>query len=46
MKYRNTATGAIIDSPCVISGGDWVDETPKKPEPNKKETKEPTKKGR
>lgn len=30
MKYRNTKTGAIIDSPCVISGGDWVaEETPK-----------------
>ena len=26
MKYRNTKTGAIIDSPCFISGGDWVAE--------------------
>lgn len=23
MKYKNTKTGAIIYSPCVISGGDW-----------------------
>lgn len=26
MKYKNTKTGAIIDSPCNISGGDWVAE--------------------
>ena len=26
MIYRNTKTGAIIDSSCVISGGDWVPE--------------------
>lgn len=26
MKYRNTKTGAIIDSSCAISGGDWVKE--------------------
>ncbi|CAM4225885.1 hypothetical protein [Erysipelothrix aquatica] len=25
MKYINTKTGAIIDSPCNISGGDWKD---------------------
>lgn len=24
MKYKNTKTGAIIDSPCIISGGDWI----------------------
>lgn len=24
MKYINTRTGAIIDSPCTISGGDWI----------------------
>jgi len=24
MKYKNTKTGAIIDSPCKISGGDWI----------------------
>lgn len=26
MRYRNLKTGAIFDSPCVISGGDWVAE--------------------
>jgi hypothetical protein len=26
MRYRNTKTGAVIDSPCFISGGDWVAE--------------------
>ena len=24
MKYKNTKTGTVIDSPCTISGGDWV----------------------
>lgn len=24
MRYKNTKTGAIIDSSCVISGGDWI----------------------
>lgn len=37
MRYRNTKTGAIIDSSCVISGGDWVEEKPK--ETKKKETR-------
>ena len=26
MRYRNLKTGAIFDSPCAISGGDWVAE--------------------
>ena len=26
MRYRNLKTGAIFDSPCSISGGDWVAE--------------------
>lgn len=26
MIYRNTKTGVILDSPCDISGGDWVEE--------------------
>ena len=30
MQYRNTKTGAIIDSSCAISGGDWVSEEPAK----------------
>lgn len=38
MKYQNTKTGAVIDSPCVISGGDWVmkEETPEKEKASKK----------
>lgn len=23
MIYKNSKTGAVIDSPCNISGGDW-----------------------
>lgn len=23
MIYKNMKTGAVIDSPCTISGGDW-----------------------
>ena len=45
MKYRNTKTGAVIDSPCVISGGDWVTEvTAKVTEPKEPEKREPRKK--
>ena len=39
MIYRNTKTGAIIDSPCIVRGGDWVEVKPKqepKPKPSKK----------
>ena len=47
MIYRNTKTGAVIDSSCAISGGDWVPEEPAKivaapaivEEPNPKEIK-------
>ncbi len=24
MRYRNTKTQAVIETACVISGGDWV----------------------
>lgn len=30
MLYENTKTGAIINSPCTISGGDWVEVKPEK----------------
>lgn len=23
MIYKNSKTGAVIDSPCIILGGDW-----------------------
>jgi len=26
MKYKNTKTGAVIDSPCVIKGDNWIEE--------------------
>lgn len=25
MKYKNTKTGAIIDSPCFIKGENWIE---------------------
>ena len=40
MQYRNKKTGAKINSPCVISGGDWIEV---KPEVTEKEEKKPTK---
>ena len=35
MRYRNIKTGAVIDSPCVIKGEDWIEE--------KEEVKKPVK---
>ena len=29
MRYRNTKTQAVIETACVISGGDWVVEEEK-----------------
>ena len=26
MRYKNTKTGAIIDSPCLIKGKNWIEE--------------------
>lgn len=40
MIYKNGKTGAVIDSPCIISGGDW------KPIKVKSEATEETKKTR
>ncbi len=42
MIYKNSKTGAVIDSPCNISGGDWeLQETETKEEPlEETETKE------
>lgn len=42
MIYKNTKTGAVIDSPCNISGGDWElqeTETEEKPVEEPKKTK-------
>lgn len=35
MLYRNKRTGAVIETECTVSGGDW--EPAKKPEPVKTE---------
>ncbi|EKF50913.1 hypothetical protein [Lactococcus garvieae] len=24
MQYKNQKTGVVIDTPCIINGGDWV----------------------
>ena len=24
LEYKNTRTGVVIDTPCLINGGDWV----------------------
>ena len=42
MKYKNTKTGAIIDSPFKILGNNWVEVTRKESEglKQKQETKE------
>lgn len=24
MQYKNKKTGVVIDTPCIINGGDWV----------------------
>ena len=43
MKYLNTKTQAVIETACVISGGDWVEvkEQPKTQKP-KAATKQTT----
>lgn len=35
MRYKNTKTGAVIDSPCFIKGKNWIEE--------KEEVKKPIK---
>lgn len=39
MKYINKKTGAKIDSPCAISGGDWVEEKSEEKETKPKKKK-------
>ena len=38
MIYKNTKTGAVIDSPCNISGGDWELQEPETKEEPLEET--------
>ena len=37
MRYRNTKTQAVIETACVISGGDWVVDKPAE-QPKRKTT--------
>jgi len=39
MRYKNTKTGAVIDSPCSIKGKNWIEEK----EEVKEEVKKPVK---
>lgn len=41
MKYRNTKTQAVIETACVVRGGDWVvaDEQPKEKKTTQKKSK-------
>lgn len=32
MEYKNQRTGVVIDTPCVVWGGDWVKVSDLKPE--------------
>ena len=50
MIYKNSKTGAVIDSPCNISGGDWElqepetkEEAVEEPETEEKPVEEPKK---
>lgn len=50
MVYKNMKTGAIIDSPCTISGGDWelqesetTEEAIEEPETKEEPVEEPKK---
>ena len=38
MRYKNTKSGAVIDSPFVIKGDNWEEIKPK-PKPKKKTVK-------
>lgn len=44
MKYKNTRTGAVIDTSGKIKGGDWVEVPVAPAQPEIKEKKEPEKK--
>lgn len=50
MIYKNMKTGAVIDSPCIISGGDWElqesetkEEAVEEPETKEEPVEEPKK---
>lgn len=39
MRYKNIKTGAIIDSPCVIKGKNWIEVNEEVKKPVKSATK-------
>lgn len=39
MRYRNIKTGAVIDSPCLIKGENWIEEKEEDKKPVKPATK-------
>lgn len=45
MRYKNTKTGAVIDSPFVIRGDNWEEIKPKPKPKNKTVKKEETESG-
>lgn len=40
MKYKNTKTGFVFDTPCELNGQDWVKLSP---EPKKEKEEKPVK---
>lgn len=44
MKYKNTSTGAVIETSGKISGGDWVEVLVAPAQPKSEEKTEPEKK--
>lgn len=45
MKYKNTQTGAVIDSPFVVKGDNWEEIKPKPKPKNKTVKKDETESG-
>ena len=45
MRYKNTKTGAVIDSPFVIKGDNWEEIKPKQKPKKKAVKKEETESG-
>lgn len=39
MQYKNIKTGAVIDSPCVIKGENWIEKEKEDKKPAKPVTK-------
>lgn len=44
MQYRNTRTGALINTACAVSGGDWEEVKPAPASAAPAQEKKPAKK--